>query len=434
MQVYLSDQDVPTRGTYPIRRNAGREGRSGENRCAKCDIQCETPRKLPCGHMFCKHCLKSYFSSLSLPDVQKTFRCPRCRFSVESPSLPLSKWAKAFKMDKRTKFYSTPPKLPTDADATTQAPSQHTGTRHNVASRRAKSGKISRDACHRTAIYSRHHEEDGFFAGAEGGGGRCLFWAADCLPDRCLVLADWLNQCVKLYGPSKKSITHFKLPSQPLSVSYLHDDILLTSLGSRDDRILFLKVNREPAVQMHVTSVKRLHDSHLYSTTRFVKKCFGLFETPDRKVYIGIIQTEMNKTGTKFNIGITGTNTKVENLNLDPSVCLSSGSNLHYSHALDRLFITENRTLYCLKNNGKLLYKRTYSQQSTENYPLGAITSDTQGSVFIAANNQILHVNSDGDQLEVIPTKIDPYFLLCTENDHLHIFGYGDQVLTMTFT
>ncbi|XP_052281735.1 uncharacterized protein LOC127879108 isoform X7 [Dreissena polymorpha] len=273
-------------------------GRLNGRKCALCKKPCQKHRELPCGHDFCKRCLEFYFESLgtnTLKSVYNYFKCPQCGKDIENPALPRSKWTKQFKTDKRTKFYSSPSGL---SDVMVSS---------NVEIR-SPDARLQRTSTHRTAIYARLHESAGFNSRIDSDAGCCQYWSGTSLPGGELVLADWLNSTVKVFNTHGRYIHHLKLPSQPLDLTYLCEDIMLVSLGSRSDNMIFLKVTGAPQATVKIISNTHLHGTFLYHTTRFERQWLGVFEESGDKVYVAVMETKLTSMQ-KINITMAKTDT-----------------------------------------------------------------------------------------------------------------------------
>lgn len=50
-----------------------------------------------------------------------------------------------------------------------------------------------------------------------------------------------------------------------------------------------------------------------------------------------------------------------------------------------------------------------------KHYSLGAVCIDSRDGLFIASDNCVLHVDKNGDLINVMPTKIDPFAITANE-------------------
>ena len=67
-----------------------------------------------------------------------------------------------------------------------------------------------------------------------------------------------------------------------------------------------------------------------------------------------------------------------------------------------------------------------------KNYQLGAICLDAKDGLFIASDYCVLHVDRNGDLINVLPTKIDPY-AITVQSDGVTLVIVGRNKIAETY-
>lgn len=201
--------------------------------CKKCKKLCEKPLQFPeCGHQFCKRCLTDYSRTLSTwTEDPGYFVCQECGGKVKKPDLPVEKWPKAFSVT--AKFYTndslTQPEereienasdfvVVNYNDALTRETVERSSDcikdkRTDIVSVRKSTISKSKNL-HRTAVrFSSFKSAEEFNSKISSDEKDCLYFGGGLMKNGDILLADWMNSCMKLFESSGQFICSYKVMS-----------------------------------------------------------------------------------------------------------------------------------------------------------------------------------------------------------------------------
>ena len=178
---------------------------SHNNLCQICFSEKIDLRQLPCQHQFCKRCLKNHLDTISSLDTW--LHCPVCKSPVNIPKgASKEKLMQLFtKSENKSVFYDT------ESGAILRTVS-HTDT--HVIKRPSRGGAKHILSTRRTALRitgSLLEHIHGFQIRGPEDEATPMCWGVDCFSNGDIVLADWINSCVKLYNKDGIFLSNLKV-------------------------------------------------------------------------------------------------------------------------------------------------------------------------------------------------------------------------------
>lgn len=197
--------------------------------CKKCKKLCDKLLQFPeCGHQICKRCLTDYLRPVSTrTDDLGYFLCQECGGKVEKPDLPIEKWSKVFSV--KAKFYtddplSQPEKREIENASDFVVVNYNDALTRETVERSSKGIKDSRTdfvsvrgssiskskTLHRTAVrFSGFKSAEEFNSKISSDEKDCLYFGGGLMKNGDILLADWMNSCVKLFESSGQFICNY---------------------------------------------------------------------------------------------------------------------------------------------------------------------------------------------------------------------------------